>query len=238
MAKEHQDLHIYGDDVRADISIEKDGKIVKDLGPMFEGAREVHIDVPEGDLVYLEGVDEKREAVYLDILSEDKMPEVCIVDPKSGKRWCNYDVFKSGEPPERIRKWFNVLSDAIKLIEDHNPAAKDALRHIVQSINVVEEIPEDTFEYEAGAMSTHPSDAPICQITISSKWLDPESPEVAVRFLTHELGHCQEVYHRAIRYLPYHEGEWKEKRGKVIPVGNERVAEHYSKRVFRKVYNL
>jgi len=232
VAKEHQRLYVRGKDVGAVVNIVKGEQFVVSLGPMFDEAKKVYIDVPVGDRVDLAGVDEKEDAVFLKISSVDKPPAVCIVE--DGRKWCNYDVFRSGKDAQKIRRWFEKISDAVRLLEDVSPAARETLNHLVVSLNVREGIPSEKWGYSVSAYTDYSGEAPVCEVTLDAKWLDEGSPLLVARMLSHELGHCQEAYHRRIRYMGPRYGEWKKREGDVVPVGEERAAENFSLRVTKR----
>lgn len=238
MAREYQQIQLRGSnsEMRGILRIIDEKRGVRESSLIFDEAKSVSIDLPMGDNIDIVDIDNENDAIYLKVFSEDKLPEVCIVDDKTGATWCNYEIFKSGKDPNEVRQIVNALADAIDLLKHAHPSIEDTLKHVVARFKITDKIEYDSLSGdELPAYATYPSDAPVCEVTISSKWLKEGDVKLAARIISHELGHCQEAYHRRIRYLPPRHGGWVQKGEKVVPKGEERVAEHFSKRVMKSI---
>lgn len=73
-----------------------------------------------------------------------------------------------------------------------------------------------------------------CVIEFNRSWLERASKDRVKKTLVHELGHCVEHYVRKVKGLARLKGEWARDGENLVPVGAERRAEHFARRVLRK----
>ena len=202
--------------------------------PIFDSVNKVVIDLPVGSYIDIVGSTEDG-APRFRVYHGKKMAEVCYYDPESDQKFCNYKIFRSGVPPEKLKRLADNLSNALDLLVSSSEAARETIDNIVLRFTIAKDVSSEEFGYEVAGYTAFDSDSPTCEIVIPENWIEQLSPRMLARLISHELGHCQEAYHRRIRYLPPREGGWIIRGEEARPVGSERVAEHFSLRTMKRI---